>query len=315
MTRPVITAVDGSAASFAAAEWAAREARMRGLPLHVLDVSQTAPPPRPAAPPEAAGATARGTTLTEQRVESPLRESIDRLREQQADLAISTEPVGSRRMGELLSAARTAEVLVLASPTPGASQTADAETGFLSASVTTAVLAHAERPVVVVRPDQKAEDAWLPVPGDGPRLFEEYRDVVLGLDLSRPCDMLIEYAFAAAAARGAALRIVHGRSQQPVIGSGAAEVDPSHSAPPPESASHVLHDVLQPWRREFPGIEVKLECVVGHAEDHLVDASEDASLLVLGRRVRRSAIGPYLGPVTRAVLRRASAPVAVLPHD
>ncbi|WP_326648879.1 MULTISPECIES: universal stress protein [unclassified Streptomyces] len=54
---------------------------------------------------------------------------------------------------------------------------------------------------------------------------------------------------------------------------------------------------------------------MGHAQDHLVDASKDASLLVVGRRIRRSAIGTHIGPVTRAVLRRATAPVAVVPHN
>ncbi|WP_406306766.1 universal stress protein [Streptomyces sp. NBC_00885] len=50
MTRPVITAVDGSAESRAAAQWAAREARMRALPLHILEVSQPTARRRPAAP-------------------------------------------------------------------------------------------------------------------------------------------------------------------------------------------------------------------------------------------------------------------------
>lgn len=45
-----------------------------------------------------------------------------------------------------------------------------------------------------------------------------------------------------------------------------------------------------------------------------MDASKDASLLVVGRRVRRAAIGTRIGPVTHAVLRHAAVPVAVVPH-
>ncbi|AVZ76723.1 stress-inducible protein [Streptomyces lunaelactis] len=316
MTRPVITAVDGSAESRAAAEWAAREARMRALPLHILNVSQPTARPRPAAPQRGAVTAPGGATLTKQRERLP-NEWTDRLRERHADLVISVEQVSGRPMQVLLSAARTAAVLVLGSPAPSPSETPDTldtPTGFFSASVTTGVVAHAERPVVLVRTGEKAEDEWLPVPGSGPRLYEEYCDVVLGLDLSRPCDTLIEYAFAAAASRGAALRIVHGWSQPPVFGAGAAAVDPSHSIPP-HSASRLLDDVLRSWRRDFPGIEVKQQCVVGHAQDHLVDASKDASLLVVGRRIRRSAIGIHIGPVTRAVLQGATSPVAVVPHN
>ncbi|MEU4493378.1 universal stress protein [Streptomyces sp. NPDC023998] len=215
-------------------------------------------------------------------------------------------------MEVLLSAARTALVLVLGSPAPSPSETPDTldtPTGFFSASVTTGVIAYAERPVVLVRTREQAEDEWLPVPSSGPRLYEEYRDVVLGLDLTRPCDTLIEYTFAAAASRGAALRIVHGWSQPPVFGPGSvAAVDPGHGVPPAHAAPRLLDEVLRPWHRDFPAIEVKRQCVVGHAQDHLVDASKDASLLVVGRRIRRSAIGPQIGPVTRAVLRRATAP-------
>ncbi|MGW2997482.1 universal stress protein, partial [Streptomyces sp. NPDC001193] len=40
MSRTVIAAVDGSAESLAAADWAAHEARMRRLPLHLLHVWQ-----------------------------------------------------------------------------------------------------------------------------------------------------------------------------------------------------------------------------------------------------------------------------------
>ncbi|NUL02154.1 universal stress protein [Streptomyces lunaelactis] len=62
MTRPVITAVDGSAESRAAAQRAAREARMRALPLHILEVSQPTARRRPAAPQKGAVITPGGAT-------------------------------------------------------------------------------------------------------------------------------------------------------------------------------------------------------------------------------------------------------------
>ncbi|MEU1788156.1 universal stress protein [Streptomyces sparsogenes] len=72
-----------------------------------------------------------------------------------------------------------------------------------------------------------------------------------------------------------------------------------------------LSEVLEPWRHKFPGAEVTEQAVIGKAGSHLVGASRDASLVVVGRRRRRTAIGP----VAHAVLHHATAPVAVAPHD
>ncbi|MFE7278626.1 universal stress protein [Streptomyces sp. NPDC057623] len=57
------------------------------------------------------------------------------------------------------------------------------------------------------------------------------------------------------------------------------------------------------------------EAVVGRPGAHLADASRDGSLVVLGRRRRHALVGPHIGPVTHEVLHRATAPVAVVPHD
>ncbi|MFC9932373.1 universal stress protein [Streptomyces sp. NPDC127190] len=55
--------------------------------------------------------------------------------------------------------------------------------------------------------------------------------------------------------------------------------------------------------------------MIGKAGSHLVKASRDASLVVIGRRLRRTPIGALIGPVAHAVLHHATAPVAVVPQD
>ncbi|MFF8600962.1 universal stress protein [Streptomyces sp. NPDC015232] len=75
-----------------------------------------------------------------------------------------------------------------------------------------------------------------------------------------------------------------------------------------------LADALRPWRSTYPEVEVEEGCVVGRPADHLVEASENASLLVVGRRMRRAAIGAHIGPVAHAVPHHATVPVAVVPH-
>ncbi|MFD8089056.1 universal stress protein [Streptomyces malaysiensis] len=49
--------------------------------------------------------------------------------------------------------------------------------------------------------------------------------------------------------------------------------------------------------------------------DQLIDASRDASLAVVGRRVRRNLFGAHIGAVTHVVPHHATAPVAVVAHD
>lgn len=76
-----------------------------------------------------------------------------------------------------------------------------------------------------------------------------------------------------------------------------------------------MSEVLRPWRQKFPTVDVVEDSLSGKAANHLVDASAEASLVVVGRRIRRSPLGAHIGPVTHAVLHHATAPVAVVPHD
>ncbi|MEH0407506.1 universal stress protein [Streptomyces scabiei] len=81
-----------------------------------------------------------------------------------------------------------------------------AVTGFVVGSVSQRLIARSARPVVLVRARQGLGDEHLPAPdGISPEEIPRtpYRDVVLGLDTARPCDDLIEYAFAAAGRSGA----------------------------------------------------------------------------------------------------------------
>ncbi|MEV5971478.1 universal stress protein [Streptomyces sp. NPDC051921] len=249
-----------------------------------------------------------GTTVTRHWAERVPREAADRLREGHPGLEIGIEQVLGRPAEVLLSAADTAEVLVMGSRGLGALG------GFLAGSVSLPVIARAERPVVVVRGGEQTADARLS--GTGDRVVDRGRDgdVVLGLDLSRPCDELIAFAFQAAAARSARLRVVHGWADPAAFGYDPAAVDPGHRVAWGHREASTLTDVLRPWRGTFPAVEVTEQCVIGQASDHLVDASKDASLLVVGRRIRRAATGTHIGPVTHAVLHHATAPVAVVPH-
>ena len=76
-----------------------------------------------------------------------------------------------------------------------------------------------------------------------------------------------------------------------------------------------MTEVLRPWRQTVEAVKVTEDSRSGKAPDYLVEASRNASLVVVGRRGPRSALGTHIGPVTHAVLHHATAPVAVVPHE
>lgn len=171
------------------------------------------------------------------------------------------------------------------------------------------VIARAERPVVVVRPGERVGGGAGVSAAGGQHL-----DVVIGLDLSRPCDELISYAFEAATACAAGLRVIHGWTAPAVFDHAPAAADPGHRVARGLREASALTDALRPWRGTFPQVEVTERGVVGRAAHHLVDAFADASLVVVGRRIRRAPFVPHVGTVTHAVLHHAAAPVAGVPH-
>ncbi|HEX5568797.1 MAG TPA: universal stress protein, partial [Streptomyces sp.] len=192
-------------------------------------------------------------------------------------------------------------------------------------SVALSTVARVRCPVVLVRAGTAGEGARptsaaaetpeVPRPAEIPEDPAPYRDVVLGLDLARPREELLAFAFDAAARRGAALRVIHGWDPPPVYGINPIALSPYLIDDLAEEKAQALSNVLRGWRNRFPDVEVRGQAVIGRAARHLLEAAADASLVVVGRRNRRSPIGFHTGPVTHAVMHHCAVPVAVVPHD
>ncbi|MEU1571068.1 universal stress protein [Streptomyces collinus] len=301
----ITVGLDGSPESLAAADWAAREAVERDALLRLLHGGEQmrylyAP---------LAGVPAPGA-LDAQREWAAymLRETESRLVRRHPGLRITTKQTEEQAVPALLAAADGADLLVLGSRGLGTLA------GFLVGSVALAVVARSPRPVVLVRAHESAADEQRPDATGTGSTVSPHRDVVLGLDLEDPEDTVIGFAFEAARRRAADLRVVHGWSPPAAYGYGAA-MDAGVNDEPAEQVRHRLADVLRPWKDKYPGVEVREQAVVGGAGRHLVHASRDAALVVVGRKNRRSPVGGRIGPVTHAALQHASAPVAVVPHD
>ncbi|EGX54802.1 hypothetical protein SZN_36072 [Streptomyces zinciresistens K42] len=300
LTHTVTTGLDGSRESRAAAEWAAREAGLLGLPLKLVHVREPVPAPMAQAP-------LLGAETSQHWTERVPREAAEGIRARHPGLDVSSVQLSGRPADALAEEARDAELLVLGSR--GLSGIG----GFLVGSVGLSVVARTERPVVLVRAGREAADEHEKDPAGIPSAATAYLPVVLGLDVESPDGELIAFAFAAAARRGTGLRVVHGWNVPPSYAYGlSADLELHGSLARAETVA--LCEALRPWRRKFPDVDVVENSHYGTPAAHLVDVSREASLVVVGRRVRRGAVGAHIGPVTHAVLHHCAAPVAVVPH-
>ncbi|MEH0421149.1 universal stress protein [Streptomyces sp. B21-083] len=300
MSRTIAVGLDGSSESRAAADWAAREAELRALPLKLVNVWEPVPEPMMEAP-------ILGADTQQHWSERIPREAAARIRGRHPGVEVTVE----RRTGwageALVGVAKESELLVLGSR--GLSGVG----GFMVGSVGLAVVAHAERPVVLVRAGELASSEHASDPSGNPSTDTAYRPVVLGIDTKSPDDSLMEFAFDAAARRATTLRAVHSWNVQPYDWYGPSTNLNLNSQLASEEAT-ALTEALRPWRQKFPAVEVVEESRPERAADQLLDASRDASLLVVGRRIRRSPLGAHTGPITHAVLHHAAVPVAVVSH-
>jgi nucleotide-binding universal stress UspA family protein len=300
MPRSVTVGLDGSPQSRAAAEWAAREAQLLGLPVKLVHVWEPVPEP-------VALASFLGAETHRHWAESVSREAVEGLRLRHPGVDVTMEQLSGMPAEALVKAAEEAELLVLGSRALGGLG------GFLVGSVGLPVVAHAERPVVLVRAAEQAADEHEMDPAGIASAATSFRPVVLGLDTGHPDQSLIEFAFEAARRRGTRLRVVHGWYPPPYFGYAMpADADLYGSLSVSEATS--LTEVLLPSRQTHPDVEVIEQSSSGSAAELLVEASREASLVVVGRCVRRLPVCPHIGHVTHAVLHHAAAPVAVVAH-
>lgn len=297
MLKPIVVGVDGSQESSAAASWAAREALRRHRPLRLVHAWEGAP--------------ADGTEVTlpelnvpHRRARSALRTITEQLRATHGQLDVFSEQIALPPGPALLREAESAELLVLGSQGFGS------VSGAFAGSVALATAAHAPCPLVLVRAGCTGDAERLPgATATGTRA--PFRDIALAVDPCQPCDPVVEFAFRASDMRGAPLRCVH--TWHVALRHGL--VGPDERAVARNQAERNLAAALRPWKSKFPQVVVHEIVIEGHPAHQVVKAAGGAGLLVVGRRVRRAALGSHAGPVTHAAIHHVSCPVAVVPHD
>jgi nucleotide-binding universal stress UspA family protein len=295
MSLPVVAGIDGSARSLTAADWAAREAVLRRATLRLVHAT-------PSAPGLVIPVTA--AEMWQQVGEEVLHHTVVNLGERYPDLVVRGEQLSGYPAETLLSAAANAGLLVV-----GARGTGGFD-GLAMGSVALRAAAAATCPVVVVpeQPADAGDEAAASVAGGWAR-------VVFGLDAHAPVDGTADFAFAAARAHDAPLRVVCAWSLPANSGSPLMlDVTEEDRATWEDQEVLSLSDALRGWREKYPEVAVQPDARLLHPALALVTASSGAGLLVIGRRTEPRAPEGRLGPVAHAVLHHAPCPVAIVPH-
>ncbi|MBB3115843.1 universal stress protein [Corynebacterium bovis] len=287
-TRSIVIAVDGSPAGAVAVQWAANAAakRKQGVKLvtaytipQFLYADGMVPPQE----------------LFDE-LETEAMDKVDAARE--AVLAVDPDIPVSHRVEEsnpidlLLEESREAEMIVMGSRGLGGFS------GLVLGSVSSAVVSHAECPVVILRKDSGVCDET------------KYGPVVVGVDGSDVSRDALHRAFEEADARGATLRAVHSWSDAELSATLAGLATALDRARDEEQA--LLHEELKPLCEQYPNVKVEAVVERDRPVPALIDNAEDAQLLVVGSRGRGGFKGMVLGSSSRALLQYSPCPLMVV---
>lgn len=133
--------------------------------------------------------------------------------------------------------------------------------------------------------------------------------IVVGVDGSSASKAALQWALEEAVLRDARVRAV-----------GVVDIRTIPSAPlvgPVKGdlvgeATAAVDDAVAQAGRDAPGISVEREITVGHPARALIDLSDDADLLVVGRRGHSTLAGLLMGSVASQVSAHADCPVVVI---
>ncbi|WP_067902837.1 universal stress protein [Actinomadura chibensis] len=281
MTDPIIVGADGSGPSERAVAWAADEAARFGRELGIVHVVERwgFDVPLNRAPGEVASLSREGGEV----LAGAERVAHDR----RPEVPVSVDLVSGRTVRVLAERSERALELVVGHRGLGGFA------GLLLGSVGLGAVRHAACPVVVVR-GEPADDR---------------REIAVGIGLGDDSAAL-DYAFRAAEARRARLRVVHAWPFPQALDEAGAGADLRRIE---ERARWRVIEAHAPMRRRFPGVDVVEDIVQDNPAAALVAASRDVDLVIAGSQAREGLAVPRARAVTHALVHHAHCPVAIVP--
>ncbi|WP_309647603.1 universal stress protein [Nocardioides sp.] len=278
----VVVAVDGTGRSAGALRYAAQQAWSSDSQLSIVHVSPDYLPLASYLPYLPRDMESEGHAI--------LRDAQDLALALHPELRVVTDLLTGSRADAVLRSAAGATLLVVGHETRVGAER------LLTGAVTAKIAARAQCPVVVV------PSAWKPGPATG--------RVVLGIKSPSHADELMAEAFDVAAARGAALVLLHAWGLPDPY----ADVieQRTHADQWVAEGEQMLGRILAEWREAYPDVPVETRVLHDSPADALVAAGDEADLVLLVRRARDLLPG-HLGGVTRRVLQLSRCPVEILP--
>ncbi|KOV49931.1 universal stress protein [Streptomyces sp. AS58] len=267
----MVVGIDGSDASLEAVDWASEAAVRHGVPLRLVH------------------ATAGGHEASD-----AVDAATKRARDRSPGVRLSSDVLRKDAASALVDEGRNAFALVLGSRGLGDLP------GMLLGSVSLAVAARADCPVVVVRGAAEHQDA-------------RFGSIVVGVEDGEGSATAVQFAFREAHVRHCRLVAVHAWSAP--AGVFAAPQVPSsnaldvHRRPP----AQVLDDALRGPAEHYPDALVSRRLIEGSVRHALLDTASEADLLVVGAR-RRQGRGLQLGLINHAALHYSPCPIALVPQ-
>ncbi|MET8428522.1 universal stress protein [Nocardia sp. NPDC004860] len=284
---PVVVATDGSAVSYRAVAWAAVDAGLHGAPLEII--TSVAVP----------GGWGPGAMLTNTDTDW-LRLDGERVVTEASrvartaavgdGLSIRTDITFDTAIPSLIERSRHARLLVVGSRGHGAIRR-----GLLG-SVSTAVTRHAHCPIAIVHSTAAID----PVSAEKP--------VLVGVDGTPNSVPALRLAFEEASRRKVGLDALHAwsdtnRDGLPLPGWDAVR----------DRETELLAERLAGFGERYPDVEVRRILVRDRPIQSLLEAAENAQLLVVGSHGRGGFAGMLLGSTSNALLHSVECPMIVVP--
>lgn len=285
----VVVGFDASDHAERALDWAVEQATLENRPLtlvHGVDPAQYNVMNL-----EGLTETPLSVTLREA-AEGMLRDTAQRLRQQEPDLTVHTSVRMVDPRTALVDLSEDAATIVVGSRGRGP------VARLVLGSVSAALPRHAHCPVVVIRPRKDDED---------PR-----RGVLVGIDDDESAQTAVEYAYRMASLRDLPLTVMH-VFHDPMWVEGPRDI--SYDTPGYEQQRLLLDTAVAGMRERYPDVETRFLFSRGLTDDALIRVSRSMDMVVVGSHRRRPFIGRLLDTnVSRSLAGRAPCIVAVLPQ-